>query len=89
MLAQTRKDPATAAELDRTLGDPVRALLERGVAEGALRADLPVELQFALFTGLLERALEFVAGKRLGVEQAGAAITTVFLDGTASPEATA
>lgn len=81
VLAQTRKDPATAEELDRTLGDPVRALLERGISDGTLRADLPVELQFTLFTGLLEHVLALVAADRIGVEQASAAITTVFLDG--------
>ncbi len=82
VLAQTRKDPATTAELDRLLGAPVRALLARGIAEGTLRADLPADLQFALFTGLLEHVLALVAAKRIGIEQASAAITTVFLDGT-------
>jgi AcrR family transcriptional regulator len=85
VIAQARKDKLTDAdELDRKLAGPVRELLERGVADGTLRADVPVEIQFEMFTGLLERVLRLVAAGRIGTEQAGAAITAVFLDGTAA-----
>lgn len=70
------------AEFDRKLADPVRDLLRRGVADGTLRNDLPVEVLFEMFTGLLEKALQLAARQQLGVEPASAAIITVFLDGT-------
>ncbi|TDE15842.1 TetR/AcrR family transcriptional regulator [Jiangella asiatica] len=69
------------AEFDRAVAEPVRALLRRGVADGELRTDLPAEVLFEMFTGLLERGLRLVERGQLGAEQAGAAITTVFLDG--------
>jgi TetR/AcrR family transcriptional repressor of mexCD-oprJ operon len=76
-LARLDKKKAPMLELER----PVRALLARGVRDGTLRADLPADLLFDTFTGLLERALRLVIEKRMGVEQAGAAIGTLFLNG--------
>ncbi|SDU87059.1 TetR/AcrR family transcriptional regulator [Jiangella alkaliphila] len=72
------EDPA---EFDRAVAEPVRALIRRGVADGELRADVPPDVLFEMFTALLERALHLVGSERLGVEQAGAVITTTFLDG--------
>ena len=40
-----------------------------------------MDVLFEMFTGLLEKALHLVMRDRLGVEQASAAITTVFLNG--------
>jgi TetR/AcrR family transcriptional regulator, mexCD-oprJ operon repressor len=82
LLQTLRKQPADQAELDKKLGEPVRALLRRGIADGTLRADVPVPVLFDLFTGLLERALHLVVREELGVEQASSAMVTVFLDGT-------
>jgi TetR/AcrR family transcriptional repressor of mexCD-oprJ operon len=76
-LAQLDKKKAPMLDLER----PVRALLARGVGDGTLRADLPADLLFDTFTGLLERALRLVIEKRMGAEQAGAAIGTLFLNG--------
>jgi TetR/AcrR family transcriptional repressor of mexCD-oprJ operon len=81
LLQEARKEPAEEAELDSKLGEPVRELLRRGVADGTLRADLPPAVLFELFTGLLERALQLVVRDELGVEQASSAMLTVFLDG--------
>lgn len=80
-LAQVDKTAAAADELDRKLAEPVRTLLRRGIAEGSLRTDLPLEVQFELFTGLLEKTLLLVARGEYGVESASAALVTVFLDG--------
>lgn len=78
--AKTEKD----AELDAQLSEPVRRLLARGVDEGTLRSDLPVELLFDMYTGLLEKALSTILRRAAGVEQAAAAVITVFLDGARS-----
>ncbi|MCX4097385.1 TetR family transcriptional regulator [Nocardia sp. alder85J] len=69
------------AELDAQLSEPVRRLLARGVDEGALRSDLPVDLLFDMYTGLLEKALYAILRRTTGLEQAGAAVLTIFLDG--------
>jgi len=82
LLQTLRKQPADQAELDEKLGEPVRELLRRGIADGTLRADIPVPVLFDLFTGLLERALHLVVREELGVEQASSTMVTVFLDGT-------
>lgn len=68
-------------ELDIKVAQPVRDLLARGVADGTLRDDLHYTVLFELYTGLLEKALELVLGKQLGVEPAASAITTIFLSG--------
>ncbi|GLW05345.1 hypothetical protein Misp01_04750 [Microtetraspora sp. NBRC 13810] len=72
-------------ELDRRLTEPVRELLRRGVADGTLRDDLPVDVLLGLLTGLLRNVLHMVAGQRLGVEQGSAAVITVFLEGARRP----
>jgi AcrR family transcriptional regulator len=76
--ALTKLDPA---EIDRRIAEPVRALLRRGAADGTLRGDLPPEVLFEMFTGLLEKALHLVMRGGVGVEQASAAVTTLFLNG--------
>jgi hypothetical protein len=56
-------------------------LLARGVRDGTPRADLSADLLVDTFTGLLESALRLVIEKRMGAEQAGAAIGTLFVGG--------
>lgn len=73
------------AEFDRAIAEPVRVLIRRGVASGDLRADVPADVLFEMFTGLLERSLQLVERGQLGVEQAGSVITTMFLDGASAP----
>lgn len=75
------EDPA---EFDRVIAEPVRVLIRRGVADGELRDDVPADVLFEMFTALLERALPLVGSDRLGVEQAGAVVTTMFVDGAAA-----
>jgi AcrR family transcriptional regulator len=71
-------DPAAA---DRLIGDPLRAVFARGIEEGVLRADLPAEVMHRLFGGLLSAAVKLVGERQLGLEEAAATTTTLFLDG--------
>ncbi|MCI2420188.1 TetR/AcrR family transcriptional regulator [Saccharopolyspora sp. K220] len=76
-----KKQLGDRAEMERAVATPIRELFARGVADGTLRTDLSPQVLFEMFTGLLEKSLQLVARGELGVESAGAAITTVFLDG--------
>lgn len=69
-------------ELDEKITQPVRALLARGVADGTLRDDVPIDIQFEMFRGLLEKALQLVMRGQVGIEPASAAVVALFLDGT-------
>lgn len=80
-LANLGGEPQKDPEMARRLNDPVRRLLERGVAEGRIRSDLPIEVLFALFTGLVTQALRLLADGAAGPEQACAAVVSVFFDG--------
>jgi len=67
-------------QFERRLADPLRRLLERGQAEGALRTDVPsswlTESLIALVVGIV------AAHPSLGGEDTTAAITSIFLEGT-------
>ncbi|MBF8185708.1 helix-turn-helix transcriptional regulator [Nonomuraea sp. K274] len=71
-----------AEELKERLLGPLRDQIERGVREGRFRADIPPDVLFALYRGIVEGGVSQVMSGRLGAEQASAAITTVFLNGT-------
>lgn len=68
--------------VDALLSEPVRELFRRGIADGSLRADLDPELLIDLFSGLIKAALEITSDGRAGVEEASAAVTALFLNGT-------
>jgi TetR/AcrR family transcriptional regulator, mexCD-oprJ operon repressor len=68
-------------DLDVKVTEPIRALFRRAAAEGALSADLPLDILMDLFSGLIRGALDTTASGRRGVEEAAAAVTTLFLDG--------
>ncbi|THV24301.1 TetR family transcriptional regulator [Glycomyces paridis] len=80
-LANLGDEPRKSPDLERRLAEPIRTLLERGVAAGEIRTDLPVELLFTLFTGLVTQALRLLARGGIGPETASAAVVAVFLDG--------
>jgi hypothetical protein len=80
-----RQRTADHPDTDARPTEPVRALFRRGIAEGALRADLTPEMLSVLYSGLIKAALETTAGGRVGTEEASAAVITVFLDGTRVP----
>lgn len=78
------KEASDKKDLDRKILRPIRALIKRGVADGTLRDDIPAEVQFEILGSLLEKALDLILHKDLGLEQASSVITSLFLDGAAS-----
>ncbi|WP_217915307.1 TetR family transcriptional regulator [Miltoncostaea marina] len=71
--------PVDEAAAER-IGAPLRRLVQRGQAEGALRADVPAEWLLQMWGGLLRAGLR-IAGEGAGVEDAAASVTTLFLEG--------
>jgi AcrR family transcriptional regulator len=63
------------------LGDRVFALLERGQRSGALRDDVSLELIAEMFGGIVLAGLRRALEQGLGIEQASAAVVSVFLCG--------
>jgi AcrR family transcriptional regulator len=70
-----------AAEAERLLGAPMRAVFNRGIEEGLLRQDLPVDVLLQLFGGALMSAVKLTQHGGLGLEEASAATAALFLDG--------
>src|SRR5207237_1974352 len=79
---QVDPDPA---EAERVVGAPLRGIFARGIDQGVLRDDLPPEILQELFGGLLIAAIKLVGDRRLGLEEAAAATTALFLDGARQP----
>jgi TetR/AcrR family transcriptional repressor of mexCD-oprJ operon len=73
-----RHDPDDA---ERLLREPLRSVFERGIDEGILRADVPVEVLLELFGGLIGAAVRLVGERQLGLEEIAATTTALFLDG--------
>jgi AcrR family transcriptional regulator len=69
------------ADLDARVAEPLRALLARGVADGALRDDIPVTTHLAALAALLEMGVNLTAESAVPAETAAATVTTLFLDG--------
>jgi AcrR family transcriptional regulator len=75
------------SDAEERLGKPLRALFERGIREGVLRADLTAETQVQLFGNTVASAIHAGLQRELGVEQTAAVLTSFFLDGArAQPE---
>ena len=71
-------------ELERgreVLGDRVSALLERGQESGALRGDIPLALIAEMFGGMVLAGLREALERGLEIEEARAAVVSVFLNG--------
>ena len=56
-------------------------LIERGIASGHLRQDLPADVLRTLFSGTIMAAFKLTQSHQLGAEEASAAAAAVFLDG--------
>ena len=69
--------------LDRDVRSRLATLFGRGVAERALRDDLPRDALVELYTGLLQSAMLLTMRRELNVEQASEAVISVFLTGAA------
>jgi TetR/AcrR family transcriptional regulator, mexCD-oprJ operon repressor len=84
VLARARVDP-DPAEFERRITAPLRSVLERGQADGRIRADVPAAwLTEALF-GLVVSVL--LAAPLLGADDRVATIGGLFLDGARPPQA--
>jgi TetR/AcrR family transcriptional regulator, mexCD-oprJ operon repressor len=68
-------------EFERRLAAPMRALLERGQAAGAIRADVAASWLTESLVGLVASAL--TSADSFGTEDTIAAITALFLHGAA------
>jgi TetR/AcrR family transcriptional regulator, mexCD-oprJ operon repressor len=77
------KDAESEADLDARVGIPIRALLARGVADGSLRDDVPVETHYTALAALLEVGFRLTSERGVAAETAAATVTTLFLDGAA------
>ncbi|TYB41337.1 TetR/AcrR family transcriptional regulator [Actinomadura chibensis] len=77
--------PAEARRAERGLAGPLRAVFERGARSGAFRRDVPVHTLAELYFSMLEGVVSRVVGRRLGVEEASASVTTLFLSGALAP----
>jgi TetR/AcrR family transcriptional repressor of mexCD-oprJ operon len=87
VLARERVRP-DSAQLEERLGTPLRGLLERGQDTGVIRTDVPVSWLTESLLGLVVSVL--LAPPVLGEEDAAAAITSLFLEGSrARPKPTA
>jgi AcrR family transcriptional regulator len=67
--------------IEALIGRPVRAVFQRGQADGTLRADVTPDMLAELFGGLMQAAWQMTAREEFGVERASAAMTSLFLDG--------
>ncbi|MFA1543620.1 TetR/AcrR family transcriptional regulator [Actinomadura monticuli] len=75
------KGPREARRVERQLAGTLRAVFERGAAGGRFRGDLPVHTLAEMYFSLLEGVVSRVIRRRLSVEEASAAVTTLFLSG--------
>jgi hypothetical protein len=82
VLARERVRP-DSAQLEQRLAAPLRTLLERGQKTGVIRTDVPVSWLTESLLGLVVSVL--LARPVLGEEDAVAAITSLFLDGSRAP----
>jgi TetR/AcrR family transcriptional regulator, mexCD-oprJ operon repressor len=71
-------------EAERRFGEPIRAVLQRGMTDGTLRSDIPVEGLAQLWGGLLQAAIRWSSELDGGVERTSSAMNSVFLQGAAS-----
>jgi TetR/AcrR family transcriptional regulator, mexCD-oprJ operon repressor len=77
---------APQEERERRVGAPMRAVFERGAADGTLRSDLTPEALLQLFASAVTGSLQAGLQREIGLEQAAATITSYFLDGSRADE---
>jgi TetR/AcrR family transcriptional repressor of mexCD-oprJ operon len=75
--------PADRQAVERVLRAPVRRVFERARGDGALRADVELDLLVELFLGSLVHAMRLASSE--GAEDAAATIAAVFLEGARAP----
>ncbi|HZQ65043.1 MAG TPA: TetR family transcriptional regulator [Gaiellaceae bacterium] len=68
-------------ESERLLAQPIRAVFARGIEEGVLREDISLDALLAFFGGAVGVAIKLTGTRQLGLEDAAATATTLFVDG--------
>jgi AcrR family transcriptional regulator len=85
-VAMLLSDHTMLKQADAQLAPPIQQVLGRGIADGALRDDLPVEILWTFFTCAAVNAIKLTQHHRLGREDASAAAAGVFLNGARRQE---
>jgi AcrR family transcriptional regulator len=80
ILSEQRRGYPELRQQEEAVGAPMIALLERGQKSGELRDDLPVRWLAAVLGALVNEALRAVGREDIEREQAGATVTTTFLE---------
>lgn len=88
-LSWSVQKPVEPAEVDQEIGEPLRPLFRRGIAEGVLRRDLSSEELLAMFVALLEAAITMSTTGGFGAERASAVVAGVFPNGALARSAPA
>ena len=65
----------------KRLEAPMRAVTERGIAAGVLRQDLSTDVLLELFGATIMGAIKLKQHLQVGIEEASAAASSLFLDG--------
>lgn len=73
-------DAPSSPELERAVTAPLRDVLERAQAEGAIRDDVPLEHLGASLRGLLSGTLRAALESGADLDAAGAAVARLFLE---------
>jgi TetR/AcrR family transcriptional regulator, mexCD-oprJ operon repressor len=68
-------------DFDARVIEPIRNLFRRGIADGAVRDDLPPDVLSGLFSSLVKGALDATTSGRRGIEESAATVTSFFLNG--------
>lgn len=73
--------PKPAGAADPQVTEPMLRLFRRGIDDGTLRGDLPAETLLASYADLIEGSIIRSARTHAGVEEASAAMLSIFLNG--------
>jgi TetR/AcrR family transcriptional regulator, mexCD-oprJ operon repressor len=71
-------------DVDRRIGEPIRSVIQRGMTDGTLRSDVPLEVLSNLFGGMIFGASRTLPYLENGVERASAIATETLLKGLSS-----
>ncbi len=66
---------------ERAIGAPLRRVIERGRAEGIIRADVDPDWLLDLLGGMIAAGIHLAAAHKTGIEETAATIQRVFVEG--------
>jgi hypothetical protein len=73
-------EPPASPQFEREVAAPLRAVLERAQAEGAIRRDVPLDQLGASLRGLLAGTLRAALRTGADLDESGAAVARLFLE---------